>query len=190
MRLRETNDDRGVSGRAASDTTVTDRIHASAVKDAERAERAADRAEAKADRAETRAETRPDTTPTTDSPERAGVRTAPPAPAGPRPRASLLATLSLITGVAAALLVLTGTLAGYGVGLGALALVLAIAGISATGRRHVAGKTDALIGLVLGLGAVVLGVFVLTDSVSWLTMDTPAVTNLREWLDTRFNSIF
>ncbi len=111
---------------------------------------------------------------------------ATPAPAGPRPRASLLATLSLITGVVAALLVLSGPLAGYGIGLGAVALILAIAGISATGSRHVAGKTDALIGLILGLGAVVLGILVLTGSLSWLGTGTDTVTRVREWLDAQF----
>jgi hypothetical protein len=107
-------------------------------------------------------------------------------PAGPHPRASMLATLSLIFGVAAGLFVLTGALAGYGIGLGGVALLLAIGGISATGRRHVAGKTDALIGLVLGLGAVVLGILALTGSLSWLTTDTDTVARVREWLDSQF----
>ena len=51
--------------------------------------------------------------------------------------------------------VLTGTLAGYGIGLGAFGAVLSVArpGIVATRRRHVAGKTDALFGvLIWGLG--------------------------------------
>jgi hypothetical protein len=98
----------------------------------------------------------------------------------------MLATLSLIFGVAAGLFVLTGALAGYGIGLGGVALLLAIGGISATGRRHVAGKTDALIGLVLGLGAVVLGILALTGSLSWLTTDTDTVARVREWLDSQF----
>jgi hypothetical protein len=109
---------------------------------------------------------------------------------GPRPRASLLATASLVVGVAAAMFVLSGVLAGYGIALGVLALVLAIAGVSATGRRHVAGKTDALIGLALGLGAVVLGILVLTGSLSWLTMDTQPVNGFRQWLDAQFANRF
>jgi hypothetical protein len=112
--------------------------------------------------------------------------TPPPVVAGPRPRASLLATLGLITGVASALLVLSGPLAGYGIGLAGLALILSLGGISATGRRHVAGKTDAVIGLVLALGAIVVGVLALTGSLSWLGTDMEPVSRVREWLDAQF----
>lgn len=106
--------------------------------------------------------------------------------AGPKPRASLLATLGLITGVAGALLVLSGPLLGYGIGVAGLALILSIAGIRATNKRHVAGKTDALIGMVLALAAIVVGVLALTGSLSWLGTDTQPVSSLREWLDTQF----
>lgn len=114
----------------------------------------------------------------------------PPVVAGPRPRASLLATLGLITGVVAALLVLSGPLVGYGIGLAVLALILSLGGVSATGRRHVAGKTDALIGMVLALGAIVVGVLALTGSLSWLGTDTQPVNQVREWLDARFIDAF
>jgi hypothetical protein len=138
---------------------------------------AAERAEAaaKAERLATERDTAPDPQPT-----------PPPVVAGPRPRASLLATLGLITGVASALLVLSGPLAGYGIGLAGLALILSLGGISATGRRHVAGKTDAVIGLVLALGAIVVGVLALTGSLSWLGTDTEPVSRVREWLDAQF----
>lgn len=105
---------------------------------------------------------------------------------GPKPRASLLATIGLITGVASALLVLTGTLAGYGLGLGVLASLLSIAGISATGRRHVAGKSDALIGLALGLGAMIVGILALTGQFAWPSTDADTVQRFREWLDSQF----
>jgi hypothetical protein len=108
------------------------------------------------------------------------------APAGPKPRASLLATLGLILGVVAALLVLSGPLLGYGIGVAVLALILSLSGIHATGRRHVAGKTDALIGMVLSLAAIVVGVLALTGSLSWLGTDMQPITSLREWLDAQF----
>lgn len=129
------------------------------------------------------------------APERKPVRPAPdrsadaktieqpPVAAGPKPRASLLATLGLIVSVAAALLVLSGPLLGYGIGLAVLGLILSLGGISATGKRHIAGKTDALIGMVLALGAIVVGVLALTGSLSWLGTDTQPVTSVREWLD-------
>ena len=109
-----------------------------------------------------------------------------PVVAGPKPRASLLATLGLILGVASALLVLSGPLLGYGIGVAALALILSLAGIHATGKRHVAGKTDALIGMVLSLGAIVVGVLALTGSLNWLGTDTQPVTSVRDWLDAQF----
>jgi hypothetical protein len=103
-----------------------------------------------------------------------------------KPRASLMATLGLILGVVSALLVLSGPLLGYGIGLAVLALVLSMAGIFATRRRHVAGKSDALIGMVLSLAAIVVGVLALTGSLSWLGTDMQPVNSLREWLDAQF----
>jgi hypothetical protein len=106
-----------------------------------------------------------------------------PAATGPKPRASLLATLGLVLGVASILLVLSGPLLGYGIGVAGLALILSLSGIHATGKRHVAGKSDALLGMVLSLGAIVLGVLALTGSLSWLGTDVQPVNSLREWLD-------
>lgn len=133
---------------------------------------------------------RPATDRTTDVPRKPDVDRGPQVdpstervvPAGPRPRASMLATLGLIFGVAAALFVLTGTLAGYGIGLGVLALLFSIGGVSATGRRHVAGKTDALIGLMLGLGALLIGVLAVSGEFGWPTMDGDTVLRFRSGL--------
>ena len=102
--------------------------------------------------------------------------------AGPRPRASLMATLSLVLGVAAALLVLTGVLAGPGVALGLLAAIVGLAGVAATSKRHVAGKSDALLGGGLGLGAIVVGVLALTGNLSWLNGDTNQVMRVHDWI--------
>ncbi|MEU5905943.1 DMT family transporter [Micromonospora sp. NPDC047467] len=105
---------------------------------------------------------------------------------GPKPRASLLATLGLIVAVAGALFVLTGTLAGYGIGLGAFGAVLSVLGLMATRRRHVAGKTDALFGVLIGLSAVVIGVLAMTGQFVWPTTDGDWVQRFREWLDSQF----
>lgn len=118
----------------------------------------------------------------------ADVRSAPEpvVVAGKKPRASLLATLGLIVGVAAVAAVLTGTLAGYGIALGAIGAVLAVLGLVATRRRHIAGKTDALVGMVAGLAAVVLGVLAMSGQYDWPTTDGDWVLRLREWLDSQF----
>jgi hypothetical protein len=107
-------------------------------------------------------------------------------PVGPKPRASLLATLGLVVAVVGALFVLTGTLAGYGIGLGAVGAVLSVLGLMATRRRHIAGKTDALLGIGLGLAAVVVGVLAMTGQFDWPTTDGDWVQRFREWLDSQF----
>lgn len=123
--------------------------------------------------------------------EETGPRPAPPpAPAGPRPRASLLATLSLFTGVVGALFVLSGALAPYGIAIGVASLAFGLGGISATARRHIAGRTEALIGIALALGTMLVGSLALTGSLSWLTTEMDTVSQLRQWLDSQFTGIF
>ena len=103
---------------------------------------------------------------------------------GPRPRASLLATLGLIVGVAGALFVLTGTLPGTASRSVCSARCCRVRP-AATRRRHVAGKTDAL-SACFGLAAVVLGVLAMTGQFDWPTTDGDWVQRLREWLDSQF----
>jgi hypothetical protein len=109
---------------------------------------------------------------------------------GPRARGSMMATLSLVLGLVAALTVLTGVLTGPGVGLGLLAAFAAIGGVAATGHRHVAGKHDAFLGLLLGLAAIVVGTLTLTGNLPWLDTDTDQVMRLRDWLDARAPWLF
>ncbi len=85
---------------------------------------------------------------------------------------------------------LAGTLAGYGIALGAVGAVLAVLGLVATRRRHVAGKTDALLGVGVGLAAVVLGVVAMTGQFDWPTTDGDWVLRFREWLDSQFARLF
>ncbi|MEU4687621.1 hypothetical protein [Actinoplanes sp. NPDC023714] len=107
-----------------------------------------------------------------------------------KPRASLAATLGLILGVAGALLVLSGPLVGYGIGVAALGLIFSVVGFFATRKRHIAGKTDALIGLLLSIAAIVVGILALTGSLSWLGTDMQPASDLRQWLDTQFETRF
>jgi hypothetical protein len=161
---------------------VDDRDAANRDANVDTAKLKADQAKLEADRAKNDADV------TTADADPAPDRT--PVVAGPKPRASLLATLGLILAVAGAMLVLSGPLLGYGIGVSALALILSLCGIHATGRRHVAGKSDALIGMVLALGAIVVGVLALTGSLSWLGTDMQPVTSVREWLNTHFANRF
>jgi hypothetical protein len=103
-------------------------------------------------------------------------------PVGPRPRASLLAMGALVFGLMSALAVLSGILAGPGVALGVLGIVLGFGGLAATGRRHVAGKADALLGLLLAMAAVVVGVGAFNGMLPWLDPDTNQVARVHDWL--------
>ena len=150
---------------------------------------AADRPGARADRSETTLDLS-DGGATVGRPAATDHTVADRAPAGRKPRASLLATLGLILGVASALLVLSGPLLGYGMGLAAIALVVSVLGLVATRRRHVAGKADALIGIVLSLAAITVGALALTGSLSWLGTDMTPVNSFREWLDAQFAARF
>jgi len=178
---------------AAADRRATEARAAEAR--ADRAEAQAGRAEAQAGRAEATSDGAPSGHPAVAARAARDTETTREQPrvpetAGPKPRASLLATLGLILGVAAAMLVLSGPLLGYGIGVAVVALLLSLAGLRATGRRHVAGKTDALIGMVLSLAAIVVGVLALTGSLSWLGTDMQPVTSAREWLDAQFVNRF
>jgi hypothetical protein len=177
------------SVKAPSDATTTHFTTAGAA--ADRSDVKADRADVKADRADVKADQAEATA------ERAEAKADIPVtekhdivPAGPKPRASLLATLGLVLAVASALLVLSGPLLGYGIGVAVLALILSLSGIHATGKRHVAGKSDALLGMVLSLAAIVVGVLALTGSLSWLGTDMQPVNSTREWLDAQFANRF
>lgn len=117
------------------------------------------------------------------------ARTEVPVAVGPRPRASFFATLGLIFGVAAVLVVLTGVLAPLGFALGVLGAIFSIGGLSATSRRHVAGRFDALVGLGLSLVAVVIGILVMSDSLGWLSTDTDTVPQFRDWLRTQWDAL-
>ena len=100
----------------------------------------------------------------------------------PRARASIVATMSLIFGLTAALSVLTGVLAGAGIAIGMIAAFLGVAGIATTSRRHVTGKGNSLLGIGLGLGAVVIGTLAVTHSLPWLSVTTNEVARVHDWI--------
>ena len=97
-----------------------------------------------------------------------------------RARTSTMATFGLLFGVVGVLAVLTGALAALGIILGALALFAAVAGFTASGRHYsyLAGRSLALIGLLLGVVAIVVGILATTGALPALGTDTNQV----EWL--------
>ena len=101
-----------------------------------------------------------------------------------RARTSALASTGLVLAVAAALIVATGVLAAIGVGVGILALMFAIGGLSATGRRYrfIAGRGVALVGLLLATAAIVVGVLAITGVLPGFDTDTNVVERLHDWL--------
>jgi hypothetical protein len=109
---------------------------------------------------------------------------------GPRPRASMLATLSLILGVAASLALLTGVLTGPAVAVGAIAALVGFGGLSATTRRHVAGRADSLLGIALGLATVVVGALTLTGTLTLFDGDANYVIQARDWLQAQLPWLF
>lgn len=101
-----------------------------------------------------------------------------------RARTSALASIALVLAVAAALIVATGVLALIGVGVGILALLFAFGGLSATGRRYhfIAGRGEALAGLLLATAAIVVGILAITGVVPGFDTNTNVVEQLSDRL--------
>ena len=102
-----------------------------------------------------------------------------------RPRwahVSAMATLGLILGVAAMAVTLTGILAAEGVALGVIGGAVAAGGLVGASRRGVTGHSLALLGLVLSLGAILLGVLAISGQLSWLDSKTDEVARVHDWL--------
>ena len=79
-------------------------------------------------------------------------------------------------------------------GIGNLVHAAAMLAADATADRaalvdYVAGRFDAMLGLVLALVAIVVGILAVTNSLSWLNLDTDTVPQVRDWLVTHWNSV-
>lgn len=101
-----------------------------------------------------------------------------------RARTSALASTGLVLAVVATLAVATGALVVLGVIVGILAVLFAIGGLSATGRSYsfLAGRTEAIVGLLLATGAIVVGVLAIAGVLPGLGTDTNQVEQLRDLL--------
>lgn len=100
-----------------------------------------------------------------------------------RARTSALASIGLVLAVVAALVVATGVLAVIGVAIGVIALLFAIGGLTTTGRRHfVAGRGEAIFGILLAAVAIVVGVLAISGVIPEVGTDTNQVEQLRDML--------
>lgn len=104
--------------------------------------------------------------------------------------AAIVATLGLVVSVAAALFVLTGLLAWYGVGLAIIGLLMSMVGLLAGAARPRGGRLDALLGTALGAASLLLGTLVITDVLPWLNTQTDTVSSLRGWMDNNLRDRF
>jgi hypothetical protein len=96
-----------------------------------------------------------------------------------------MATLSLILGLAALSATLTGLLAPVGVALGAVTVATAVSGLVRARRFPVTGHSLAMLAILCGLGATVLGIMAIGGHLSWLSGRVDEVSQLHDWLDTQ-----
>ncbi len=112
------------------------------------------------------------------------VEDRPVEPAPPRwVRISAMATLGLIVGLAALFATLTGLLAPVGVAAGVVGGAISAGGLVGASRRGVTGHSVALLGLLLSIGAIVLGVLAIGGYLPWLDSRTDEVVKARDWLN-------
>jgi membrane-bound ClpP family serine protease len=103
-----------------------------------------------------------------------------------RPRwahVSAMATLSLILGVVALAATFSGLLAPVGVVLGVIGGAFAAGGLVGASRRGVTGHSLAMLGMLCGLAAMVIGLMAIGGYLPWLSSTTDEVAHLRTWLD-------
>jgi hypothetical protein len=95
---------------------------------------------------------------------------------------SATATLSLVIGVLALAVTLSGLLAAEGVALGVIGGALAAGGLVAASRRGVTGHSLAMLGMLASLAAILLGVLAIGGQLSWLNSGTDEVAKAHDWL--------
>ena len=98
-------------------------------------------------------------------------------------RVSALATFGLVVGLLALAATLTGLLAPVGVAAGVVGGAISAGGLVGASRRGVTGHSVALLGLLLSIGAIVLGVLAIGGYLPWLDSRTDEVVKARDWLN-------
>lgn len=103
-----------------------------------------------------------------------------------RPRVSLTATLGLATSIIALCATLTGLLAAAGFTVGVLGVLFSIGGMIAASRPQLTGHSLAILGILVGLAAIVLSALAMTGRYAWPNSDTDEVARLHQWLVDRW----
>lgn len=99
---------------------------------------------------------------------------------------SVSATISLILGLSGVYAALSGRLAPAALAIGVVGLLFAAVAMGVVSRRRVTGHHVAILGLILSLGAIVLGVMAINHAVPWLNGDADQAGQLRDWLNGQF----
>ena len=86
--------------------------------------------------------------------------------------------------------VLTGSLAGPGVAIGVVAAFVGLSGMAASSASHVTGRGNAMLGMLLGLAAIVAGVLAMTGTLPWLASDAEPLARVGAWLEAHVPWLF
>jgi hypothetical protein len=115
-----------------------------------------------------------------------GFETFLPPPAAQMPsRVSIWAAGGALIAVVAICATVTGLLAPVGAAIGVVATLASLIGLRTTGR-HLAGHGLAIVGVLLGLAAIVIGAFAVTRHYAWPNSTVDEIARWHSWLVTRW----
>ena len=109
---------------------------------------------------------------------------APPAPQTPS-RVSIWAAGGALIAVVAICATVTGLLAPVGAAIGVVATLASLIGLRTT-SRHLAGHGLAILGVLLGLAAIVIGAFAVTRHYAWPNSTVDEIARWHSWLVARW----
>jgi hypothetical protein len=108
----------------------------------------------------------------------------PPAPQMPS-RVSIWAAGGALIAVVAICATVTGLLAPVGAAIGVVATLASLIGLRTTGR-HLAGHGLAIVGVLLGLAAIVISAFAVTRHYAWPNSTVDEIARWHSWLVARW----
>ncbi|HZD98219.1 MAG TPA: hypothetical protein VE132_08670 [Micromonosporaceae bacterium] len=115
-----------------------------------------------------------------------GFETFLPPPAAQMPsRVSIWAAGGALIAVVAICATVTGLLAPVGAAIGVVATLASLIGLRTTGR-HLAGHGLAIVGVLLGLAAIVIGAFAVTRHYAWPNSTVDEIARWHSWLVARW----